>query len=119
MGIRSAIEGTYHGQMSVYRRFPKIENGRTVFREEAIYSDIPCAFSRSTGTRKEGEALRSGKVAYADYVAKVFLAPEYTIPPGCRIVIAQDGMLRDFISSGEAMVYPTHQEIVLTREEMV
>ena len=28
---------------------------------------------------------------------RVFLAPEYTIPPGCRIVIAQDGMLRDFI----------------------
>ena len=117
MALRSAIEATYQGTMTVYRRFPKIENGRTVFREEALYTALPCALSRGASTRRQGDALRGNAVAAVQYDAKVFLAPEPLIPPGSRVVVLQDGMSRDFIASGEAMVYPTHQEIVLSREE--
>ena len=117
MGLRSAIEATYSGLMTVYRRFPKIENGRTVFREEAVYTALPCALSRGASTRRQGDALRNNTIATVQYDAKVFLAPEPLIPPGSRVLVLQDGMSRNFVTSGEPMVYPTHQEIVLSREE--
>ncbi len=100
-----------------YRRHAKLENGRTVFRELAAYVQVPCALSRGGRFRRQGEGLRNGELAEISYDAKIFAAPELNIPSGCRIVVRQDGVQRDFISCGEAMVYPTHQEILVSREE--
>lgn len=117
VGLRSIIEGTYRGEMTVYRRYAKVEKGRTVFREMAAYTGVPCALSRGGSVRRQGTALRQGAVAEVSYDAKVFLSPEVVVPAGCRVVVTQDGATRNFLVSGEATVYPTHQEIVVTREE--
>ena len=117
VGLRSVIERTYRGEMTVYRRYAKIENGRTVFREMAAYTGLPCALSRGGSVRRKGTAIRQEELAGIRYDAKIFASPEAEIPAGCRIVVTQDGVLREFISCGEATVYPTHQEITVTREE--
>ncbi len=117
VGLRSVIESTYRGEMTIYRRYAKIENGRTVFREIAAYTGLPCALSRGGSTRRKGTAIWQGELAEVRYDAKIFASPDTVIPAGCRIVVTQDGVQREFITCGEATVYPTHQEIMVTREE--
>ena len=72
--------------------------------------------TNSQATPAEG-LVTLDSVAVIDYDAKLFASPELSIPAGCRIFVRQDGVLREFVSCGEAMVYPTHQEIPVSREE--
>ena len=88
-----------------------MEKGRTVFKEEAVCTAVPCALSRGGSVRRQGSPIRQEETAVIDYDAKLFASPELSIPAGCRI------LLREFVSCGEAMVYPTHQEIPVSREE--
>ncbi len=117
VGLREVIESTYRGEMTVYRRFAKVENGRTVFGELAVYTGVPCALSRGGSTRRQGTPIRQEETGEIRYDEKIFASPELTIPAGCRIVVVQDGVLREFAACGEATVYSTHQEIAVTREE--
>lgn len=117
LGLRNAIESTYRGEMTAYRRYAKVEKGRTVFKEEAVCTAVPCALSRGGSVRRQGSPIRQEETAVIDYDAKLFASPELSIPAGCRIFVRQDGVLREFVSCGEAMVYPTHQEIPVSREE--
>ena len=66
--------------------------------------------------RKRGAAVEQELVPRIRDEARVFLPPDVELPAGCRVVISQHGATREFISSGEGVVYPTHQEVVLTRE---
>ena len=82
-----------------------------------MYAGVPCALSRGGSTRRQGSPIRQGEVGEIRYDGKIFASPELTIPAGCRIVVVQDGVVREFVTCGEATVYPTHQEIAVTREE--
>ena len=83
----------------------------------AVCTAVPCALSRGGSVRRQGSPIRQEETAVIDYDAKLFASPELSIPAGCRIFVRQDGVLREFVSCGEAMVYPTHQEIPVSREE--
>ena len=68
------------------------------------YKDISQANSDST-------------VATTQQVIKLFLAPEYDIPRGSKIVVEQNGRTNEYVRSGKPAIYETHQEIILEEFE--
>ena len=116
MGLRQILEATYEGRLTAYRRIFAEKEGRTVQEEVLLLKNVPCALSWGGGMRKRGAAVKQELVPRIRDEARVFLPPDVELPAGCRVVISQHGTTREFISSGEGVVYPTHQEVVLTRE---
>lgn len=117
MGLRSILEATYEGRLTAYRRVFRKENGRTVQKDEAYLTEQPCALSWGGNYRQRGASLKQGLLPEIQYEARVFVSPDAEIPAGSRIVVAQNGVIRDFVTCGEAVKYPTHQEIIVTRED--
>lgn len=117
MGLRSILEATYEGRLTAYRRIFKKENGRTVQKEEAYLTDQPCALCWGGNYRKRGDSLKQEILPEIQYEARVFVSPAVEIPAGSRVVIAQNGGIWNFVTCGEGVRYPTHQEIVVTRED--
>lgn len=110
---RKWLEQTYDGVMTVTGSRKETIEGETVVTPDAVlYESQPCALSRKEDT-KTVQTEASGAVAYA---AKLFCAPELNIPPGSRITVMQYGQTRNFMYSGEAFFYPTHQELTVQVE---
>ena len=118
MGLRQILEATYEGRMTAYRRIFQEKEGRTVQEEVLLSKNVPCALSWGGGMQKRGRTVEQEKLPHIRNEARVFLSPEIELPAGCRVIVSQHGATREFVSSGEGIVYPTHQEILLTREEM-
>ena len=79
---------------------------------------VPCAVSRSrAGARNGNQPVKQGQAAELSYETKVFAAAHLNIPAGCCMVITQYGKTIRYISSGEPVLYPTHQEILVVRED--
>lgn len=109
---REALEMTYYGQMTVTGTRPLVtEWGETREEPTLLYQAIPCALSKAGGSQVNGKEGYSA----IHYAALLFLSPEILIPPGSEIQVMQDGMHYHFIHSGEAFIYPTHQEITIER----
>lgn len=106
---RNIIESMYKGLLAVKVQEESIiaDTGETVFKERTLLEDIPCraSFSSITGGT-DGEM----KVSVTQGVT-LFTAPEYDIPKGSKITVKQNGRSVDYTRSGEAAVYPSHQEI--------
>ncbi len=110
---RILLEMTYTGVCRV--------EGQTTYKDPVtgaerpkngiIFIDQPCALSQaalpSAAQTDTGNDIR--------YDAKLFISPDIVIPSGSRIFVTQDGMSYEYQQSGEAFVYPTHQEIKLLR----
>lgn len=110
VAVRKAIELGYIGVCSVYESVKvKKENGSTGREEKAVYIDLPCKISFSSSPKtKSGE-----RVSEVEQVVKLFLAPEIDIKAGSKICVTQNGKTTHYKNSGEASLYPTHQEILL------
>ena len=109
---REALESTYEGLMTVQNTIAiETDWGETREEDILIYQDKPCALSQS------GNSKADKKEGYSEinYVAKLFCAPELVIPAGSTVTVAQHGMAYTFTHSGEAFIYPTHQEITIER----
>jgi hypothetical protein len=117
LGLRHIIETTYAGRMTVYRRVFQTENGRTVQKDLVSILNQPCALSWGGGFQKRGTAVEQQLSPVIRGQARIFTAPDLDIPAGSRIVVTQYGKTTDFISSGEGVVYPTHQELIVERED--
>lgn len=117
MGLRSILEATYEGRLTAYRRIFKKENGRTVQKEEAFLTEQPCALCWGGNYRQRGASLKQEILPEIQYEARIFVSPVVEIPAGSRVVVAQNGVIRDFVTCGEGVKYPTHQEIIVTRED--
>lgn len=115
MGLRNLIERTYSGRLTAYRRVFREEGGRTVEKELPFLENAACALSWGGNQRQRGAALKQGLVPEIAYEAQIFAAPELDIPAGSRVVVTQDGATREFVTCGEAVIYPTHQQIMVSR----
>lgn len=107
---RKALEGLYIGKATVvvkeeYER----PNGSMGFYDKTIIENEPCRVSY----KDISQANSDGTVATTQQVIKLFLAPEYDIPRGSKIVVEQNGRTNEYIRSGKPAVYETHQEIAL------
>lgn len=109
--IRQAVERLYTGIMTVteYKPETNAETKITSNQEIALMTDVPCRISY----KAISAANMQGGVAVTEQSIKLFCAPEIVIPPGSKITVTQNGRTAAYKQSGEAAVYPSHQEIML------
>lgn len=108
---RKAVEATYDGTCRIYGMKPVKDPVTKVTKQEEIlvHEDTACHLSYSSTPSVTG----SDTVTAVAQTIKLFLAPELTVPPGCRIEVTQQGRTESYAQSGKAAVYPSHQEILL------
>lgn len=110
---RRALERTWRDRCTVLvqRRVTDAETGLTDFGETVLYDALPCRLSF-----ERLAAAGSGSVAAVSCGVKLFLAPEWEIPAGCKIIVTRAGQPErqlTFARSGEPGFYSDHQEIQL------
>ncbi|MDO5785373.1 MAG: hypothetical protein Q4P20_09975 [Eubacteriales bacterium] len=111
---RRILEQTYDGVMDVYGYGDELtQSGATRPVEKQLYTGIACGLSAST----QADTTQTDASADVNQRYIVFCAPEIEIHPGCRIVITQYGVTREYTCSGMPNVYPTHQELSVLLEE--
>lgn len=112
---RKAIESTYIGTCNIYEYIkytdPETEETIIELNPEPVYENIPCKLSKKTITT----ASQTEIVNTIQYSPVLFINPDITIKAGSKIIIAQNGVTREYDQSGEPFVYGTHQEIALKR----
>lgn len=109
---RAALEMTYDGRMTVIGTQKQTDDGETVAASRTLYADTPCALSHPT-TPEASRDETGGVIADA---AVIFCAPELNIPPGCRIEVEQYGRRSVWDHTGQAAVYPTHQQLTVRKD---
>lgn len=111
---RRILEQTYDGVMDVYGfTDEQTESGVTRPVEKPLYTGIPCALSAN----RQADTTQTDASAEVNQRYTVFCAPDVAIPAGCRLVVTQYGVARNYCCSGVPNVYPTHQEISVLLEE--
>ena len=108
---RKAVEATYDGTCRIYgMQSVKDPVTKVTRQDEALVQDgIACHLSYSSAAPAAG----SDTVTAVAQTIKLFMTPELTVPPGCRIEVTQQGQAESYAQSGKAAVYPSHQEILL------
>lgn len=110
---RAMIEETYDGICSIYIYGKTTDPAThiTTKGETLIYEDIPCRISFKNNNLNDSIPTETASVPVQKI--KLFTAPENTIPKGSKIEVTQNNVTRAYKSSGEPMMYYTHQEIIL------
>lgn len=110
---RAALEEYhYRDKCTVIQRqgIKDAKTGLTKQVEVTVLEDVPCKLSFETVKNTES----SDTAAALSQTTKLFLAPELVISPGSKILVTHEGRQTAYKQSGEAAVYPSHQEIVVT-----
>lgn len=108
--IKRAIESLYTATATIYTTtYTKNSHGVQEKSRQPAYEDIPCRLSYD---RKVANDQDTTGTIVQDIT--MFCDPSYDIPPGSKIVIAQNGRERTYKCSGQAAVYESHQEVELT-----
>ena len=112
---RKAVESLYRGKCTIYEH-KKVKNEKTKltgYEDVMVLEDQPCKLSfKEIHAAVQGEAA-----ATATQVIKLFLSPNVIVMPGSKVTVIQDGVKRDYTSSGVPAVYQSHQEIILKLED--
>ncbi|MEG2596972.1 MAG: hypothetical protein RR977_00980 [Oscillospiraceae bacterium] len=120
MSEQMALEDTYDSTMSVYERRFVTREAKQVEEEILVYQDFPCAISRvRAGSLKANQPVSQSLLGELKYENKIFTAPHLTIKAGSRITVTQYGKTISFVSCGEPLLYLTHQEILVSRDDYV
>ena len=112
---RQAIESMYEGVCKIegYETYTDPNTHITRTRRVTICENQPCKLS----FEKLDAADQTDSVATIAQGVKLFIAPELEIPAGCVITVTQAGRTCTYSKSGQAAVYPTHQEIILALDD--
>ena len=111
--VRHALEKMYDDTCTITcMEEQEKANGATGFLPVVKYQDEPCKLSYSPGP-----SAVQGDVATINQTIMLFIAPEVVIPAGSVITVTHEGVTEDYKRSGICAMYPTHQEIILEREE--
>lgn len=110
---RAMIEETYDGICSVYVYGSTVdpETHITHKGETLIYEDIPCRISFKNNNLNDSQPTETA--AKPVQKIKLFTSPDVNIPKGSKIIVTQNTVTQTYKSSGEPMMYYTHQEIIL------
>ena len=106
---KQALESLYEDEVDVYE-YRQIPDG-CLTRTDLVctFHDLPCRLSYKNlpaGTSKSGTTALSQEI-------KLFLAPEWEIHPGSKLILNHNGRTVAYKSSGEPALYESHQEIML------
>lgn len=108
--VRNAVESTYIGKCTIWKRDKvKLTNGSTKFEPVIDQPDIPCRLSFSNINSSNS----SDNAALVTTTVKLFVSPDIKIEPGSKLVVTQNDQTNAYGKSGEPALYFTHQEIIL------
>lgn len=109
---RRLLESLYDGKATIseYQKVTNPDTKKTALEEVVVIADQACRLSFETIKPTEQTASSDN----VTQIAKLFIAPELTVPAGCKITITQYGRTTAYKGSGQPAVYPTHQEIPLS-----
>lgn len=110
---RKALEKLWTDRATItqWEKVTDPETKLTEFQETPLLENVPCKLSFETLTSSNGEP-----VAAVQQAVKLFLSPDVTIPPGCKVTITRPNETERtlvFQSSGEPGMFHNHQEIQL------
>ncbi len=109
---RRAIESLYAGVCTVIERRQVRDEQTKISRqaEQVVLEKQACrlSFERAAAAEPTDTAAAVGQGV------KLFIAPEIVVKPGSKILVEQAGRRFEYAASGEAAVYPSHQEIYLS-----
>ena len=108
--IKQAVASLYTGKATVYTAGYEINGHGAQERSwSVVYENIPCrlSFDRKVPNDQDTTGLIIQDIT-------MFCDPSYSIPPGSKIVITQNGQTRTYECSGPSAVYESHQEVELT-----
>lgn len=108
--MKAALERGYIGTMDVYEytQTTSTTTHRTSASETKVLQAIPCRLSHSQNGQTSGDAAAS-----VTQTIRVFFDPAYSIKPGSKLVITQNGITGAYKHSGIEAVYDTHKEVNL------
>lgn len=112
MAAKKAYETYHYDGLATVTELVKAKNPETRLTEHSertVYADQPCHLSIESRTADEQTEAAAG----ISQTVKLFIDPELVIRPGSKITVTQAGVTAEYVHSGQAAVYDTHQEIVL------
>lgn len=110
-GYKKALTSLWIGKCDIYvlKHVQNPKNGRSEAREEKLHEQVPCRISYKDIATTD---LQDGaKIVQS---TKLILDAGVKIPPGCKIVVTQNGVTETYTRSGLPAVYTNHQEVELT-----
>lgn len=108
--VKKAIEQTYTANCKVFAYEKVLNDDKTTSNSEVlVFDDIKCKLSNKTTNQSYDSNTATSKTK----TILLFLSPEYIINAGSKIEVTQNGRTDIYKNSGEASVYPNHQEITL------
>ncbi len=110
VNFEKAISSTYDSICKVVSTEKiKQNNGATKFIDVINHENIPCRLSyKSSNAGVGGEVFTN-----VSQVVKLFLSTGVYIAPNSKVIVKTKEMESQFAYSGQAKIYPTHQEIEL------
>lgn len=111
------LERTYKDRLTVTRKtaVEDKETGETMFRDTAVYGDIPCALSSSGNTAPE----QNGNHQRRKDEMVLFAGPGYFLQAGDRVNIRTEAGQEITGESGRTFTYPDHGETPIKVEKIV
>ena len=108
---RKALETIWHGACDVvgWGEVTDPISHITKPGEIILYRGLMCKLSH----KNISATSQTGAGAIIVQQIKLSLGNEYIVPPGCKIIVTQNGKTAEYIRSGEPAVFMDHQEIVL------
>lgn len=112
---KSAQQLLYDGRCTIYEYQKVIDplNHETISDEVPVYTDLPCRLS----FKNFPAATDSQTADTLSQEIKLFLDSGITIKAGSKVVVTQNGITNTYKNSGQAAVYATHQEVILSLYE--
>ena len=110
---RKALQSLWKDSCTViqYGKVTDPDTKLTDFQETPLFENEPCKLSFERLNPSNGDP-----VAAVSQSVKLFMAPEKTVPPGCKIIVTRfKPVKREFVfaSSGLPGIFSDHQEITL------
>lgn len=108
--FRAAIESAYTGVCDIIE-YTQTTDSSEITRQtlSKTAENVPCRLSYTS----KSAAVPNDTVATVAQGVKLFLSPDITVREGSIITVTQDGITREYRSSGTPAVWLTHQEIML------
>lgn len=108
---RKAIERTYDAVCTITRDTTKYNNGIAQGTQSVIAENVPCALSRG------GDSSAQDMAGVISDSRVLFIAPETDIRAGDTVAVTLYGRTETLVAVGVPLLYATHQEATLRREE--
>lgn len=114
--FRGIAENLYTGRCDVYE-YRGNSSGLVKVQEVKVLENLPCRVSyRNNYNNANSKAVSSEVFAAQSSVEQaviLFIAPDVNIKAGSKVVVTQNDCTVAYCSSGQPVVYQTHQEIAL------